>query len=185
MSEQPESDGDLAGPPFTAWLAGMRAALRGEHDADVPCGACTACCRASQFVHIDADETDVLAHIPPALRFPAPGRPRGTVLLGYDEQGACPMLTTAGCSIYDHRPRACRMYDCRIFTATGVDLDDPRQIEVAEQARRWSFTYPSAADRDAQDALREEVGLVRGSADSGRDAPGPVEVAVRAVRGTR
>ncbi len=186
MSSHPESgvgsDGDLAAPPFTTWLAGMREALRGEHDSDVPCGECTACCRASQFVHVEADETDALARIPRALQFPAPGRPPGTVLLGYDEHGACPMLTAAGCSIYDDRPRACRMYDCRIFPATGVEVDDPHQTDVARQARRWTFTYPSAADHEAQAALRREVQRVRDSVPS---RPGAVEVAVRAVRATR
>src|SRR5664279_1208641 len=45
---------------FSAWLAGMRAALRGERESDVPCGTCTACCTSSQFVYIEPDETDTL-----------------------------------------------------------------------------------------------------------------------------
>lgn len=60
----------------------MQAALRGEGEADVPCGSCTACCTASQFVHIEPDEADALAHIPRQLLFPAPRLPRGHVLMG-------------------------------------------------------------------------------------------------------
>ncbi|MEP6625539.1 MAG: YkgJ family cysteine cluster protein [Acidimicrobiia bacterium] len=174
----------LPAPPFSEWLAGMRGALRGEHDADVPCGECTACCRASQFVPIEADETAVLAHIPDELRFPAPGRPPGTVVLGFDQHGACPMLTDAGCSIYDHRPRACRMYDCRIFAATGVAVEGPQQAEVARQVRRWRFAFPTAADHAAQMTLRHATDAVRASVlrrPAGTAAPGAIEVAVRAV----
>ena len=56
---------------------------------------------------------------PAALRFPRPGRPKGHVVLGYDEHGRCPMLGDHGCTIYEHRPRTCRTYDCRVFAATG------------------------------------------------------------------
>src|SRR5262245_45885670 len=115
---------DLDGGDFSSWLATTQRAIRGDIDADVPCDGCTACCRSSQFVHIAPDETDTLAHIPPALLFPAPQMTRGHVVLGYDERGHCPMLADDGCSIYEHRPRTCRTYDCRVFAAAGVELDD-------------------------------------------------------------
>ncbi len=171
---------DLAAPPFAAWLEGMREALAGRRESDVPCGDCTACCRASQFVHLDADETAALARIPRELQFPAPGLPTGHMLLGYDEHGACPMLTATGCSIYDHRPRACRTYDCRIFAATGVEVDDPRQADVARQARRWVFAFPDPADEAARAALRQRVDVVRAT---GAGKPRAIEIAVRAVDG--
>ena len=135
---------------FATWLADAQAALRGERDADVPCNGCTACCRSSQFVYIEPDETETLARIPAALLFPAPRRPPGHVVLGYDERGHCPMLIDGGCSIYEHRPRTCRMYDCRVFAAAGVDPEKP---EVAERVQEWEFTYASESDRDAHDAL--------------------------------
>src|SRR5689334_12051664 len=111
----------------------MTSALAGEGASDVPCGACTACCTASQFVHIGPDEADALAHIPAELLFPAPGLPRGHVLLGYDEHGRCPMLVDDGCSIYAHRPQTCRTYDCRVLPAAGVAADED-QPGVARQA---------------------------------------------------
>ena len=137
---------------FSTWLRGVREALAGVHAADVPCGDCTACCASSQFVHIEPDETDTLAHIPPALLFPAPRMPTGHVLLGYDENGRCPMLGERGCSIYEHRPRTCRTYDCRVFPAAGVELDDDKVL-IAEQARRWRFDFPTAADARDRDAV--------------------------------
>jgi Fe-S-cluster containining protein len=155
---------------FSTWLTGMQAALRGECDAHVPCGACTACCTSSQFVHIDPDEVDALAHIPAALRFPAPGLPDGHVVLGYDEHGRCPMLGDHGCTIYQHRPRACRTYDCRVFAATGVE-PEASQPAVAAQVRRWQFSHRTREDRVLQDEIRAAV------PSSGR----PIERALRAL----
>lgn len=139
------TDRDLHAGDFPSWLAGMRAALRGERPSDVPCRECTACCTSSQFVHIEPDETDTLAHIPPELLFPAPRMPRGHVLLGYDERGHCPMLVDDRCSIYEHRPRTCRTYDCRIFAATGVPVDGDKPA-IAQQAARWQFAFPGEVD---------------------------------------
>ena len=93
----------------------VRGGLAGDAESVVPCDGCTACCRSAQFVTIGPEESDTLAHVPPALLFPAPGASAGTLLLGYDERGHCPMLVDDRCSIYDHRPRACRTYDCRVF----------------------------------------------------------------------
>jgi uncharacterized protein len=167
--------GDLAAGDFSAWLSAMQAAIAGEATAEVPCGACTACCTSSQFVHIGPDETDTLAHIPAGLLFPAPGQPKGHVLLGYDERGHCPMLVDGGCSIYEHRPRTCRAYDCRIFAAAGLDVDaeDDRKAPVAAQARRWRFSFPTADDRRRHDALRTAVRTL--------PATSVTQLAVRAV----
>ena len=158
----------------------MLGAIRGERDADVPCGECTACCESAQFVHISPDETDALAHIPRALLFPAPRLPRGHVLLGYDEHGRCPMLVDGGCSIYEHRPRTCRTYDCRVFTAAGVTPDD--KPAVAVRVRRWRFRYPTAADEQAHTATRQHAEQLA----DGPDAPfTPTQLAVAAVAGDR
>lgn len=129
-------DGPLPAGSFSVWLDEMQRVLADEGTADVPCGACTACCTSSQFVHIGPDETETLARIPSGLLFPAPMRPRGHVVLGYDERGHCPMLRDGACSIYEHRPRTCRTYDCRVFPATGVDADEDA---IATRARRWRF----------------------------------------------
>ena len=142
------------------WAEDMRAALAGERDAEVPCGSCTACCRSSQFVHIAPDETATLSRIPRALLFPAPGRPKGHVVLGYDERGHCPMLVDDRCSIYADRPRTCRTYDCRVFAATGVRPED--KPLVAAQAERWQFVGPT----ERGDAMRAAARWLAEHADS-------------------
>ena len=167
MTDDPVPAGELS-----SWFAAMQVALRGEGESDVPCGRCTACCRSAQFVHIEPDETDTLAHVPAALRVRAPGRPRGHVVLGYDEHGRCPMLGEHGCTIYEHRPRTCRTYDCRVFAATGI-APDPTQPAVAERVRRWRFVVDTPAAR----RLRHE--LERAAADVA-DLP-PTRRAVAAV----
>src|SRR5204863_6822072 len=75
---------DLAAGGFSAWAAGTRRAQTSDDDAAVPCDGCTACCRSSFFVHIEPDETATLQRVPRDLLFPAPGRPRGHVAIGYD-----------------------------------------------------------------------------------------------------
>jgi Fe-S-cluster containining protein len=149
---------------FALWLAGMNAALHGTRAADVPCHGCSACCTSFQFVHIGPDETDALAHIPARLLAPALRRPRGHVVLGYDERGRCPMLIGDGCSIYDHRPRTCRTYDCRVFAATGLAVDKDRP-ELARQSRRWRFQFPTEADWVEQEAVRAAAACIRAHAD--------------------
>lgn len=158
----------------------MQAALRGTADADVACGTCTACCASSQFVHVGPDEADARAHIPAALLFPAPRMPAGHSVLGYDERGRCPMLGEHGCTIYAHRPRTCRTYDCRVFPATGVPCDKPA---VAERAVRWRFALDGPADVAARDAVRAAAAWLRQHAgELGDDAPvNATQAAVTAV----
>lgn len=139
--------------PFGAWLSMMAEALDGRVDADVACGSCVACCSSRQFVHIEPDERDALAHIPAELLFPAPRAPRGHVVMGYDEHGRCPMLGPDGCTIYAHRPRTCRTYDCRVFPAAGVFPDEPDKVSIAERARRWVFSHEDDAAREAHRAV--------------------------------
>jgi Fe-S-cluster containining protein len=179
---EPEGE-DLAAGAFSAWLDGMQSALRGERASDVPCGGCTACCTSSQFVHIGPDETETLSHIPRQLLFPAPRMPAGHVLLGHDEQGRCPMLGDDGCSIYEHRPRTCRTYDCRIFAAAGLEPGDDKGL-IARQARRWRFDFPTEVDKNDHEGLRAAARFVqeRAGADSvGAPRKNPTELAVLAV----
>jgi len=161
-------DAPLPAGKFSDWLDSMLAALRGESDADVPCNGCTACCTSSQFVHIMADETDTLAHIPTELVVRAPGLPIGNVVLGHDERGHCPMLIDGACSIYEHRPRACRTYDCRIFAATGleVDRDDETKVDIARRVSRWTFDLSADADRSAHEAVLAAARSIPGQGSS-------------------
>ena len=178
-----DAGGELAAGDFSDWRAQMEGALRGERDADVPCDSCTACCSASQFVPVGPEESDTLAHIAPALLFPAPRSPRGHVLLGYDEHGRCPMLVDDRCSIYAHRPRACRTYDCRVFAAAGLDVGegDASKAGVARRVRRWRFAHPSAQDRVEHEAVRSAAAFVGAHPELFPDDGGPATTTQRAV----
>ena len=138
----------------------------------MPCGDCTACCTAAQFIHVAPDELDALAVIPQAVLFPAPGFPPGHVLMGYDDHGNCPMFVDGRCSIYEQRPRTCRSYDCRVFAAADVVPDDPA---IAARVSGWRFDHPTAADEQAHAAVKQ-----RAAADSEAN---PTKRAVRAVAG--
>ncbi len=152
-------DSTLSAGRVAPWLVQMVTALRGTGETDVPCGECVACCSSRQFVHVEPDELVALAHIPEEVRFPAPGLPAGHVVLGYDDQGRCPMLGERGCTIYAHRPRACRVYDCRMFVATGVEPDSD-QSAIVRQVRRWRFEAPSADDSATLAALRSVAAVL-------------------------
>ena len=93
----------------------------------------------------------------------APGEPQGTWLMGYDAQGHCPMYRAGGCSIYSHRPDTCRTYDCRIFSAAGMDAGDGRQRD--QRAHR------ALALRLASDAGRQEHRAVTAAANFLRQHP--------------
>jgi len=176
-------DRDLAAGDFSSWIDEMQAAIRDEGHSDVPCNGCTACCRSSQFVHIGPDEIDTLARIPAPLLFPAPGRPRGHVVLGYDERGHCPMLVDDACSIYADRPKACRTYDCRVFAAAGLDAGTDK-VEITRRARRWEFGYADEAAETEHDAVRAAASFLEAHADLVRDAgipTNPTQLAVLAI----
>ncbi len=176
---------DLAAGDFSAWRADVRAALRGERSSDVPCGDCTACCTSSQFVHIGPEETGTLSRIPPALLFPAPGRPGGHVVLGFDERGHCPMLVDDRCSIYEDRPRTCRTYDCRVLAAAGLSPEDEGKPLIAQQVRRWRFDLPAAADRDQQAAVHAATAYLRQRPECLSDTAAPTsshDVAMAAIK---
>lgn len=157
---------DLPAGSFSSWLRRTRRAQAKENGASVPCGECTACCRSSYFITIGPDETEVLARIPEELLSPAPGLPEGNVVLGYDENGHCPMLVDDNCSIYEHRPRTCRNYDCRIFAATGVAIEDDGKAPIARHALRWKFSYPDKRDRDRHSAVGAAATFLRKHAGS-------------------
>ena len=175
------SAGSQSAGTFTVWLGEIRRAIAGDGESDVPCGSCTACCEASQFVHVGPDETDALAHIPSALLFAAPGLPQGHRLMGYDEHGRCPMLVDGRCSIYAHRPRTCRTYDCRVFAAADVVDTDPSKARIAAQARRWVFDEPTQDDVVRHGAVRAAADFLERYADQLPSGSAPVTATQRAV----
>ena len=64
----------------------------------------------------------------------------GELVLQRCADGACAHLGERGCMIYEHRPSACRSFDCRVFSAMGlVEYCDPNHRipdwEFAEDER--------------------------------------------------
>jgi Fe-S-cluster containining protein len=145
---------DIGAGDFSSWLVQAQGAIEGRNGSDVPCGSCTACCTSSQFIHIAPDETETISKIPPELLVPAPRLPSGHVVLGFDEQGHCPMLIDNKCSIYEHRPQTCRTYDCRVFAAAGVSTGDAHKVQIDRRIRHWQFSYPGPIDQIERDAVR-------------------------------
>jgi Fe-S-cluster containining protein len=182
--EDNREEQDLPAGEFSAWLQGMRDALQGQADSDVPCDGCTACCTSSQFVHIGPDETKTLSRIPKELLFPAPRMPAGHALLGYDERGHCPMLRDGRCSIYEDRPRTCRTYDCRVFAAAGLSIEDDDKVLIGRRAGRWRFEFPSETSRYEREAVRAAARFIRAQEDVLFEGPGATtttQIAVLAV----
>jgi len=171
---------------FSAWLSCAEASLQSsDKGADVPCGTCKGCCRSSMFVHIEPDEAETLDRIPRLLLFPAPGRPRSHVLMGYNDQGHCPMLLHGKCSIYEFRPRACRKYDCRFFAAADTAVDAQSQPEIARRVGRWVFDYEDEAGREAHMMVKETAAFLKKNGDlfmKGTLPVHPVQLAALAVR---
>lgn len=156
-----EDGQQLPGGNFSAWLSQVSTALRSGGEMNVPCGDCTACCRSSQFIHVDRNETETLARIPKELLFPAPGQAAGNMLMGYDEQGRCPMLIDDKCSIYAHRPKTCRSYDCRVFPAAGIAKASIEKPLIARQAERWEFAVETQLDRATLAAVQAAADFLR------------------------
>jgi len=170
---------------FSLWLHGTEASLQsGNGAADVPCGSCRGCCRSSMFVHIGPQETKTIQRIPRKLLFPAPGLPKGHLLMGYNDKGECPMLIGNECSIYEDRPQTCRDYDCRVFAATGLAVDAQAQPEIADRVRQWVFTYENESSRDEQRNVQETAIFLESNRDlfpNGTLPRYPVQLAALAV----
>jgi Fe-S-cluster containining protein len=140
------------------WLRSAVATLEDDAPADVPCGACNACCRTYHQIHLRPGEKRARKRLPREYLSVAPGLPPGYLLLGYTETGACPVLIGGRCTIYEDRPLVCRTYDCRMYAATGVE---PDRGEIAAQVRRWRFSYPGEEDRELHEAVLAAARFIR------------------------
>lgn len=167
---------------FSEWLRATLAADATGAAVEVPCGDCVACCSSSYFIHVKPGERRTLDRVPGELLVPAPGAPPAHMVMGYDEKGRCPMLRGGRCSIYEDRPLTCRTYDCRVFTAAGIDADRP---EITRRALAWVFDLPSGEDRRELAAVRAAAVFLRDHPEcfvGGPQAGNPAHVALTAVR---
>jgi Fe-S-cluster containining protein len=170
--------------PFSHWLRAMRAALAGNAGMDVACGDCRGCCTSSYFIKVRAHETAALEQIGADNLRPVPGATDGSMLMGFDERGHCFMFANRTCAIYSHRPETCRTYDCRVYTAAGLNAG-PDKSEINDRIASWRFEYPSARDLAEHRAVTAAANYIRQHVirlPSGRVASRPAEVAVLAVK---
>lgn len=149
MSEEATVD---AGP-FGEWLERTLALLRGDGEAEVPCGTCTGCCTSSYYIRIrPKDRPAVTGFARPYLLTP-PGIAPGDALMGWREDGTCPALEQGRCRIYAQRPMTCRDYDCRVFAAAGVLAGDERRAVINQRIKAWRFSHAGEEARRAHQAV--------------------------------
>jgi Fe-S-cluster containining protein len=78
----------------------------------VPCGGCSACC---YYDGIPVDKKRDRRHLSYLL---TERDADGGLVLQRRADGACAHLgARGGCTVYEHRPSACRSFDCRAFAA--------------------------------------------------------------------
>jgi hypothetical protein len=158
--ELSRTDNPVDAGSFAAWLGNMRAVLRGEQAADVPCGDCVGCCVSSYPIPLRPSDHVALEQVP-AEHLHLPADPaRGLARMGFREDGSCPMLCAGRCSIYSDRPQTCRDYDCRIYAAAGVLPDGERPI-IAARVRAWRFEVLTPEDAAAAGAVRRAAQFIR------------------------
>jgi len=148
---------------FSAWLRAMRGSLAGGEGMQVACGTCVGCCTSSYVIKVRPHETDALRHIP--AEHLAPGEADGTRYLAANLKGHCPMFSgssaqDAGCSIYAHRPATCRTYDCRIFTAAGMEAGEGKTM-INERIASWRFDYEDEQARREHQAVSAAAKFLR------------------------
>jgi hypothetical protein len=110
-----------------------------ENVGKTPCNGCVECCYHHR---VDFD---------PALEPPENLRHLDYHMEGKDavlnkrENGACVHLGERGCTVYEHRPRACLAYDCRLFSLTHVM--DTVNYDAGKVTPSWLFTSKTEDER--------------------------------------
>ncbi len=176
------SSTEVAAGAFGEWLSQTHAALRGTGGTDVPCGDCVGCCVSSYYIPIRPADRRALELVPD--RWLVRSGRSGQWLIGYRDDGTCPMQKNGGCSIYADRPQTCRDYDCRIFAAAGIEAGDDTKRVINQRVRAWRFTYATDAEQQSHAAIKRTAAFVRAEAASftERVPTSPTGIAVFAVK---
>ena len=111
-------------------------------------------------------------------------RTPGNLGHGLRRAGSLPEFAGGGCSIYPHRPDTCRIYDCRIFTAAGMNAGAGRST-INERIAHWRFEYASddaRREHRAVDRCRQLPAPAPGAIPGGHIPSRPADIAVLAVK---
>ena len=94
-------------------MAEQHMLFRPSHaDAVVACGSCTQCCKRTAVILVEGDHPKLWQE---AEFHPTPHpfmNMDRTPLLKHQANGDCVFLGPAGCTVYDIRPRMCRVFSC-------------------------------------------------------------------------
>ena len=131
------------GGDFEAYIARMKHDVATGDLPSVPCNGCVECCYHKVEVHPDRDAENL-----PYLL--TESSPNGGLQLQHRPDGACIHLGDHGCTIYAHRPQACRKYDCRILAMFRI----PDNMPGGHQAPAWVFRTNSPRGRMLKQAYR-------------------------------
>lgn len=157
----PEPESVIDAGSFGVWLRAVREALRSNRGMDVPCGDCVGCCTSGYSILLRPHDV-ALDVVPVRFQSSVPGLYYPHMQMKPDDNGHCPMFSAHGCggtcSIYTQRPQTCLDYDCRIFTAAGIEAGDRPVIN--QRVRAWRFIYESHAEREAETAIRAAASFV-------------------------
>lgn len=137
----------------------MRAVLRGERAADVPCDGCVGCCVSAYPIPLRPRDQVALERVP-AVNLSLPVGGGGLARMLPRPDGTCPMLEAGRCMIYAGRPQTCRDYDCRIYAAAGLEPDGERPV-IRDRVREWRFSFTDPQDARRAEAVRRAAVFIR------------------------
>jgi hypothetical protein len=96
------------------WLAEMGASVASGKPMSVPCNGCRNCC---WFHHVPVERDENPENLP---YLDTVMQEDSSMILRKRDDGACVHLGEQGCTVYEHRPAACRTYDCRYMSLIGI-----------------------------------------------------------------
>ncbi len=95
------------------------------------------------------------------------------------------MLSCGQCTIYAQRPQTCRDYDCRVFTAAGMEAGGADKAVINRRVREWRFQFSLEQDRQAHEAIKAAAHFIRDrprAFRTGHRAANPLGIAALALR---
>lgn len=145
---------------FRHWLTTSLQSFSTGDGNEVACGDCRGCCRSSYFIHLRPGDLAAKKSIPKNFLIDSPGSGAGHQVMGYRDDGSCPMLNKGNCSIYTDRPKTCREYDCRIFSAAGILAGGKEKAEINHRIKQWQFAYEDETAKRQHEAVRRAADFI-------------------------